>query len=43
MSREYNEVEGHPDLIRDSQSHAIINRNASAYEQAKKRLSLIHI
>ena len=37
MSREYREVEGHPDLVRDNQSHAIINRNASAYEQAKKR------
>ena len=37
MSREYIEVEGHPDLVRDNTSHAIINRNTSAYEQARKR------
>ena len=30
-------VEGHLDLGRDSTSHAIINRNTGAYEQAKRR------
>ena len=39
MSREYREVEGHPDLVRDTTSHAIINRNNGAYELAKKRAS----
>ena len=37
MSDNHIQVEGHPDLVRDSQSHAIIIRNRSAYEQAKKR------
>ena len=37
MSREYKKVEGHPDLVRDNTSHAIINRNTGAYEQARKR------
>ena len=37
MSDNHIQVEGHPDLVRDSQSHAIINRNRSAYEQAKRR------
>ena len=37
MSDNYIQVEGHPDLVRDRHSHAIINRNRSAYEQAKKR------
>ena len=30
-------VEGHNDLVRDINSGAIINRNRSAYENAKKR------
>ena len=30
-------VEGHPDLVRDNRSHAIINTNKSAYDIAKKR------
>ena len=30
-------VEGHLDLVRDSTSHAIINRYTGAYEQAKRR------
>ncbi len=30
-------VEGHADLVRDSNSHAIINRNTGAYEKAKMR------
>jgi len=37
MSDNHIQVEGHPDLVRDTHSHAIINRNRSAYEQAKKR------
>ena len=40
MSDNHIQVEGHPDLVRDSQSHAIINRNRSAYEQAKKELKM---
>ena len=34
---EYLKVEGHQDLARDTNSGAIINRNRSAYEMAKKR------
>ena len=37
MKESYIPVEGHPDLVRDSNSHAIINRNVTAYEQARKR------
>ena len=37
MKEVYTQVEGHPDLVRDNTSHAIINRNTSAYEQARKR------
>ena len=37
MSDNYIQVEGHPDLVRDRHSHAIINRNRGAYESAKKR------
>ena len=36
-SRQYIPVEGHTDLVRDSGSHAIVNRNRGAYEMAKKR------
>ena len=39
MSRKHIPVEGHPNLVRDSESHAIINRNRSAYDIAKKRAS----
>ena len=35
--KDYIPVEGHTDLARDSNSHAIINRNTSAYEKAKRR------
>jgi hypothetical protein len=31
------QVEGHPDLSRDINSGAIVNRNRSAYDQAKLR------
>ena len=37
MDKVYKKVDGHPNLARDSKSHAIINRNTDAYEQAKKR------
>ena len=37
MERVYKQVEGHPNLVRDSNSHAIVNRNRDAYEMAKKR------
>ena len=37
MKEAYTQVEGHPDLVRENNSHAIINRNVNAYEQAKKR------
>ena len=39
-SHQYIPVEGHTDLARDSDSHAIINRNRSAYEMAKKRAAV---
>ena len=37
MSDNYKKVEGGTDLARDMNSHAIVNRNRSAYERAKKR------
>ena len=37
MKESYIPVEGHPNLVRDSTSQAIINRNVTAYEQARKR------
>ena len=37
MKESYIQVEGHTDLVRDSNSQAIINRNVTAYEQARKR------
>ena len=37
MSETHVQVESFPDLVRDTKSHAIINTNRSAYEQAKKR------
>ena len=37
MSDRFIQVEGNTDLVRDKQSHAIINRNRGAYERAKKR------
>ena len=37
MSDNYKKVEGESDLVRDMNSTAIINRNKSAYEMAKKR------
>ena len=37
MEEKFVQVEGHPDLSRDLNSGAIINRSRSAYERAKKR------
>ena len=37
MNERYLNVEGHNDLIRDTQSHAIVIKNKGAYELAKKR------
>ena len=37
MESGFKQVEGHTDLVRDNKSHAIINRNVDAYEQAKRR------
>ena len=37
MSDRFIQVEGHPDLSRDMNSGAIVNRNRSAYDRAKKR------
>ena len=37
MSETHVQVESFPDLVRDTKSHAIINTNRSAYEQAKRR------
>ena len=33
----FTRVDGHQDLVRDNKSGAIINRNRSAYEIAKRR------
>ena len=33
----YLKVEGHPDLVRETSSHAIINTNHAAYHMAVKR------
>ena len=37
MSDNYKKVEGEKDLVRDVNSTAIINRNKSAYDMAKRR------
>jgi len=37
MSEKLKKVEGEADLARDMNSTAIVNRNRSAYEMAKKR------
>ena len=37
MRDNYRKVEGELDLVRDMNSNAIVNRNRSAYEMAKKR------
>ena len=37
MDKRFLQVEGHDDLVRDTQSNAIINKNKSAYLLAKQR------
>ena len=37
MNDNFKQVEGEADLVRDVNSTAIINRNKSAYEMAKRR------
>ena len=37
MTDRFQQVEERPDLVRDTTSNAIINRNHSAYELAKRR------
>ena len=37
MDKKYLQVEGHDDLVRDTQSNAIINKSKSAYLLAKQR------
>ena len=37
MGREFLQVKDHEDLVRDTQSNAIVNRNTNAYEVAVKR------
>ena len=37
MDKKYLQVEGHDDLVRDTESNAIVNRNKRAYLLAKKR------
>ena len=37
MNKRFLQVEGHKNLVRDTQSNAIINKNKSAYLLAKQR------
>ena len=37
MNKKYLQVEGHDDLVRNTESNAIINKNRSAYLIAKQR------
>ena len=37
IKENYIRVQGHADLVRESKSNAIINRNTCAYEKAKRR------
>ena len=37
MVEKYLRVDGHQDLVRDTISHAIINKNTNAYDMAVKR------
>jgi hypothetical protein len=37
MDKKYLQVDGHEDLVRDTQSNAIINKNKGAYLIAKQR------
>ena len=37
MDKRYLQVEGHDDLVRDTESNAIVNRNKGTYLLAKQR------
>ena len=37
MNERFVQVKGHDNLVRDTQSNAIINKNRNAYDIAKKR------
>ena len=37
MAERFVQVKGHDDLVRDTQSNAIINKSRNAYDIAKKR------
>ena len=37
MNKRFFQVEGHDDLVRDTESNAIVNKNKSAYLLAKQR------
>ena len=37
MNKRFLQVEGHNDLVRDTESNAIVNKNKSAYLLAKQR------
>ena len=37
MKEKYLQVEGHDDLVRDTESNAIVNKNRGAYLLAKQR------
>ena len=37
MNNRFLQVEGHDDLVRDTESNAIVNKNKSAYLLAKQR------
>jgi len=37
MTERFVQVKGHDDLVRDTQSNAIINKSRNAYDIAKKR------
>ena len=37
MDKKYLQVEGHDDLVRDTESNAFVNRNKGAYLLAKQR------
>ena len=41
MNKRFLQVEGHDDLVRDTQSNAIINKNKSAYLLAKQIQEMI--
>ena len=37
MNKRFLQVEGHDDLVRDTESNAIVNKNRGAYLLAKQR------